>query len=265
MTYDPEYLAGPMYFGSKGAAQIYVLDTVDLVATAIGSGYISDAFLRGMQLGDFVIIRKYDSLITKANPGLSWHYVTAIGEDTPVTLSAAVGDSSGLTVAVTSSSATPGVTDDLDLGYSLGSLWVETDQDQVYVAVDVTDGAAIWRPVVDQFVLSQDGISIDTNGTTGQVRLVVPQPSRLLSAWTVNHGATTDANNATITLSRNATAVTNGVITIGGTTGIGTVDSCTPSAANVFAAGDVLNGVVGGTQVNSSIVNFTALFERNAA
>ncbi len=265
MAYNTEYLGGPIHFGSKANARMWVYDTTDLVATVIGSGHISDGYDRGLQLGDLVLIRKYDSLTTKANPSISFHTVTAVTSAENTTLSAAYGDDSGLTVPVVSTTGTPGVSDDVDLGYMLGSLWVETDQDQVYVNVDTTDGAAIWRPIIDQFVLTQDGISIDNNGTTGQFRMVVPQPARLIKAMAVVHGATTDANSALITFSRNATVVTNGVITIAGTTAIGGVASCTPTAANVFAANDVLNGVVSGTQNNSSIANVTALFERNAA
>jgi hypothetical protein len=261
MGYDTNYLSGPIYFAGKGAAQMWMYDDTAAVATVIASGYISDGATRGLQQGDFVLYRKFDSLTTRANPSVSLHTVTSVsGED--VTLSAAIGDTSGLTVPVTSSTGTPGTTADTADGYMLGSIWVETDQDQAYVAVDVTEDAAIWRPIVDQFVLTQTGISIDSNGTTGSIYLPVPQPANLIKAYTVLSAVTTDANNATITLSRNSTAITNGVITIGGTTGIGTTDSCTPSAANTFAAGDVLTGVVGGTQVNSSVVSFAALFER---
>jgi hypothetical protein len=262
MAYDSGFLGGPIHFGSKGNANFWVLDTVDAVVTAIASGYISDGYLRGMQLGDFVLIRKYDSLVTKANPTISLHTVTAVTSAENTTLSAAVGDSSGLTVPVTSSTGTPGVTSDLDLGYMLGSIWVETDQDQAYVALDVTDGAAVWRPIVDQFVMTETGISIDTDGTTGRIRMAIPQPANLIKAFTVNNAVTTSAGSAIITISRNSTAVTNGVITIDGTTGTGVVDSATPTALNTFAAADVLNGVISGTQTAAATVNFCALFER---
>lgn len=262
MSYDSAYLGGPIHFGSKGNANFWVLDTVDLVATAIGSGYISDAYLRGMQLGDFVLIRKYDSLSTKANPTISLHTATAVTSGVGATLSAAIGDTSGLTVPVTSSTGTPGVSSDVDLGYMLGSIWVETDQDQAYVNLDTTDGAAVWRPIVDQFVMTHDTLSIDTDGTTITLRMVVPQPANLIKAFTVNNAVTTSAGSATITLSRNSTAITSGVITVDGTSAPATVDSCTPSALNTFAAGDILTGVVGGTQTAAATVNFCALFER---
>ena len=38
----------------------------------------------------------------------------------------------------------PGVTDDSAAGYSIGSAWVDTVGDTHYIAVDVTNGAAVW-------------------------------------------------------------------------------------------------------------------------
>lgn len=42
----------------------------------------------------------------------------------------------------------PTVNDDSSVGYSVGSIWVDTTADVVYVAVDVSVGAAIWKDVV---------------------------------------------------------------------------------------------------------------------
>jgi hypothetical protein len=43
-----------------------------------------------------------------------------------------------------SASAAPGVTDDSDSNYAIGSLWVDTTADIAYVCVDITVGAAVW-------------------------------------------------------------------------------------------------------------------------
>lgn len=42
-------------------------------------------------------------------------------------------------------SAAPTVNDDSGDGYSIGSVWIDTSADQVYMATDVTVGAAIWK------------------------------------------------------------------------------------------------------------------------
>ncbi len=263
MAYDAAYVSGPYHFGGKGSAQMWIYDDTAEVATVVGAGYIATGADLGMRLGDIVIYRKFDSLTTLANSSMSLHNVSSISGDA-VTLTAAYGSSSGLTVPVTSSTGTPGATDDISpSGYLLGSIWVETDQDQAYVNVDNTNSAAIWRPIVDQFVMTWDTFSIDTDGTTVTMRMVVPQPANLIKAFTVNGAVTTSAGSAILTLSRNTTAITNGAITIDGTTGVGVTDSCTPTALNTFAAGDILTGVLSGTQTaNSTTVNFCALFER---
>lgn len=43
--------------------------------------------------------------------------------------------------------AAPTVNDDTDLGYSVGSLWVDVTNDNAYQCVDNTDGAAVWLPI----------------------------------------------------------------------------------------------------------------------
>jgi hypothetical protein len=41
-------------------------------------------------------------------------------------------------------SVAPAVTDDVDLGYTVGSRWIDTTADKEYVCLDNTDGAAVW-------------------------------------------------------------------------------------------------------------------------
>ena len=45
----------------------------------------------------------------------------------------------------TGATAAPGATDDSGSGYSVGSFWIDTTNDRVYQAVDVTTGAAVWK------------------------------------------------------------------------------------------------------------------------
>lgn len=41
--------------------------------------------------------------------------------------------------------ATPGITDDNNLGYKLGDIWIDTTADNIYMAANVNTGAAVWR------------------------------------------------------------------------------------------------------------------------
>jgi hypothetical protein len=42
------------------------------------------------------------------------------------------------------STTAPAVTDDADLGYKVGSKWVDVTGDRLFTCIDATDGAAIW-------------------------------------------------------------------------------------------------------------------------
>jgi hypothetical protein len=39
----------------------------------------------------------------------------------------------------------PGVTDDGEHGYQLGSVWINLTTDNIYMCADTTAGAAVWR------------------------------------------------------------------------------------------------------------------------
>jgi hypothetical protein len=41
--------------------------------------------------------------------------------------------------------AAPGVTDDSDAGYAIGSDWFDITADKAYVCLDNTNGAAVWK------------------------------------------------------------------------------------------------------------------------
>ena len=46
-----------------------------------------------------------------------------------------------------SAAVAPAVTDDLDLGYKPGSLWVDVAADDSYQCQDNTNGAAVWAQI----------------------------------------------------------------------------------------------------------------------
>lgn len=263
MAYNSAYLSGPIYFGGKGAPSLWVYDDTASAATVIVSGYISDGYQRGMEQGDFILYRKFTSLSAKSSPTVSLHYVTVVTSAEDTTLSAAIGDTSGLTVPVVSGTTTPAATDDTNSGYTPGSLWVETDVDEVYANVDATSGAAIWYPLSDHFMLTYNGINLDADGTLGDIALPLPVPADLVSAYSVLAGSGTSLSaTCSIVLSRNATAITDGTITIANAATGADVDVATPSALNTFAAGDVLNGAVSTTQTSAQTANFVAYFRR---
>jgi hypothetical protein len=44
-------------------------------------------------------------------------------------------------------SAAPGVGDDDGDGYSIGSLWLDTTNDEAYICLDASTGAAVWKQI----------------------------------------------------------------------------------------------------------------------
>jgi hypothetical protein len=78
---------------SEGVVNMFVLDTVDSVATATGAGYVSDAGPtavlpgRGMRIGDVVIVRVVGAIPTGGEPPASctdqaWCYCSAVNAST---------------------------------------------------------------------------------------------------------------------------------------------------------------------------------------
>lgn len=78
-------------------------------------------------------------------------------------------------------------------------------------------------------------------------KVVAANAGTISLAYTVLEKAALTTGDATVTLDINGTPVTTGVITITQSgSAIDDVDTCTPSAANVVAAGDVVTATVGG-------------------
>ena len=67
----------------------------------------------------------------------------------------------------------PTVTDDIDLGYDVGSKWINTASGAIFVCVDSTDGAAVWQEVSStgtdpaiKLLNTQTGIDCTATGQT---------------------------------------------------------------------------------------------------
>jgi hypothetical protein len=41
--------------------------------------------------------------------------------------------------------AAPAVTDDIDSGYAVGSMWIDETNDDAYISLNSTAGAAVWK------------------------------------------------------------------------------------------------------------------------
>lgn len=99
-----------------------------------------------------------------------------------------------------------------------------------------------------------------TDGDSGYV--VAPFAGTISTIKSVLVGGAVATNDAVVTGKIGSTAITNGVITIANAgSAIGDMDTCTPSAANVVAAGDVIKFTVSGTPGGSRSAHVTILVD----
>ena len=61
-----------------------------------------------------------------------------------VTVGAAIWNKTGVKNTV-SAASNPSVTDDIAAGYAIGSIWINQTTNHMFIAVDVSAGAAVWR------------------------------------------------------------------------------------------------------------------------
>jgi len=94
-------------------------------------------------------------------------------------------------------------------------------------------------------------ICIDDISTAETLYVMLPKCT-VVKGWTVLSGVIADVD-ATVTLKKNGTGLTDGVITIGYSgSAAGDIDSCTPSALNAFdGATEYLEVAVGGESTNA--------------
>lgn len=78
MAYNGDYLSNAVYLGSKAGRRLWHYSTTDAAATIAGSGYISDATKRGMEVGDVVIVTTVTTLPHTTPLGVSVYVVSAI-------------------------------------------------------------------------------------------------------------------------------------------------------------------------------------------
>jgi hypothetical protein len=65
----------------------------------------------------------------------------------------------------TTATSAPGVTNDIDEGYGVGSLWTNVTSDESYICLDNTDGAAVW----EQFTLKAEKLDLAGGTLTGNL------------------------------------------------------------------------------------------------
>jgi len=173
---------------------------------------------QGTQLPDIGIIPRTEGNMIYAN-GTVW-----VGKTTK--------EISNLLVA-NSTTASPTVNDDVDLGYLVGNFWHETDENKYWLCLDNTNGAAVWKDITatgGSASISDEAYGPTWNGVT----TIAPSKNSLYDLLST-YGTMATQNSNTV-------AITGGTInntTIGATT----------RNTGAFTSLAVTNGIVSGTSL----------------
>lgn len=87
-------------------------------------------------------------------------------------------------------STAPGVGDDSNAGYVLGSFWIDGAANKVYIAVDVTVGAAVWIEITVTSGGGGGGSSNASMGFSGAVAIVAKGATGFLGIGTGSSSGT---------------------------------------------------------------------------
>ena len=97
-----------------------------------------------------------------------------------------------------SKTAAPGVTDDTNAGYAVGSTWIDTTADKAYLCLDSTAGAAVWTEITqsggDTLVATKTLFTTADPGTT-RATLITPASGKKIRIIGVLWTRTTTAAN----------------------------------------------------------------------
>jgi hypothetical protein len=261
MAFDRDGIAGPLYLGGAiGAHKFWIYDTMDAIGTVEGSHYFNDPQApRGFSVGDVVLVNIWATAIgtggtlssqvlcrVSAVVATSALYPAELnssydGAATVVAWSAADGIQNNYTAIIDPVAAT----DDITLGYEVGSKWLNTVSGEMWTCLDNTDGAAVWESE-QSVTFNFNALSLLSNATAGSVtpgfKFRVVSLSSLTTA--VN---TTLGTNVTITPKITTTAITGMLITMASAdvAGANYNSRSTAKADSVGSASAAINLVVG--------------------
>jgi len=209
---------------------------------------------------------EFNQLLAAFNAASGHGHTGATGDAPPIPLATSL---SGYLPAVhggtggrnnNSASSNPTVTDDSGSGYAVGSVWLNTANDRIFICVNNTSNAALWNEVV-----ASDGLKFHpetTNtvdiGTTANRYKNLYLSGGATVAGTLN--VTGDAGFANLAASGTTTITSvdlnSGVIdntVIGNTTAVaGTFTNLTSTGTTTIATADINGGAIDGTIIGAS-------------
>lgn len=281
MAFDRDGISGPVYLGgAKGAHKIWIYDTMDAIGTVEGSRYFDDPYApRGFSIGDLVLVNIWATAIgtggTLSSQTLcrvsAVQAVSALypadanasydGAATVVAWSAADGIQNNYTAIIDPVTAT----DDITLGYEVGSKWLNTATNEMWTCLDNTNGAAVWEmdtPITFTF----NAVSLLSDATAASVT-----PGFKFRAVSI-HEITTAVNttlgtNVTITPKIATTAIGGMLITMASAdvAGANYHSFSTAKATSVGSGSAAINLVVGAHASTTGTCDLSVIVKKIAA
>lgn len=242
-----------------GQGQTWVYEGVDTGATVIGAGFISDALSRGMNVGDFLIVKEFTSAAKTALTALTTHAITAVAASGATAGAALSGSGSNF---LGSGTATPDANYDVVDGNLVGSIYVETDQipKEPYVCTSNGTGAAVWQSMANEAVLSIASPVLTSAAQT--LRLVAPFTGRVVGFRGVVTTVATGASDKLLRLVISGNTVTSGSLTLGHGNAAGTRYAATPTTDNACVAGNQITLQFGAQKTATGVFNFYVMCRR---
>ena len=193
-------------------------------------------------------------------------------------------------VGIHTDTSAPGASDDETDGHAVGTVWVDTTNDRAYIAVDVTEDAAVWRLIggggVYEFAASADRVydqtagvwspntpfvgtcngdppsstSVPYNHTSGENSMgpgmVLHNPTKSEKCYI------TAVNQATNTITVEANSPDD-CSTWDNGDAITTASQVNTGRSSAFCDIDITNFVTSGTKPTGCIINFTVLLQNS--
>jgi hypothetical protein len=235
---------------------VWIYEDTATFATVAGAGFISDAYDRGMAVGDLIIVKQFTTDAMTALSAESIASVTAVSSTVGATLGAAI---TGGTITLShSGAADPTVNADSTAGYAAGSTWYNTSTLDLWTCVSASAGAAVWIPSKTKMLLQAGEVS--SKGSDAKVVYWrAPFKGKIVTVSGILNAALASADGS-VTFAIAGTGVTDGVITLTqAASAAGSKFTATPSALNAFAAGDTITATVGGSSTATATMNLAAL------
>ena len=252
------------YLGGPNGRSEYHYTTTDAHTDVDAASYFSDGVSRhNMKVGDIVHVVVVNSVSapTSVTTG-TMHYVASVSGNAATIGAAAAG--STVTAVNNAATAAPAITDDTTPGgYTPGSIWVDVTNDNAWINVDATNGAARWLNIANDAVLGPFVTATLTSAGQNLARAVAPFSGKITTFQAVVLTACTGASAKLVRLVVSGNTIGSGTLTLTDGDAAGTTYSVTMTTDNTITAGNALLIQSGAQKCATGVFNFFIVCQKS--